>query len=50
LIGEVSAGKFFTEEILVYRKVKESEFNLVDDVFKRQIDNNFFIQIATITE
>jgi hypothetical protein len=50
LIGEVSVGKFFTEEILVYRKVKESEFNLVDDVFKRQIDNNFFIQIATITE
>jgi hypothetical protein len=50
LIGEVSSGKFFTEETLVYRKVKESEYNLVDDMFKRKIDNNFFVQIATITE
>ena len=50
LICEVSSGKFFTEETLVYRKVKESEYNLVDDMFKRKIDNNFFVQIATITE
>jgi hypothetical protein len=50
LVGEVSAGKFFTEEILVYRKVDESDYDVVDDELKRQIDDNFFVQIATITE
>lgn len=49
-IGEIFGQNLIREEILIYRQITDSEYYLTEESLKKEINKNYYVLIAKITE